>query len=135
MSGRGASANIGARIRQARRRLSLSGRQLGDALGTTPSAISRFELGQSAVSPRLLIALAESFNVSPTWLLLGRGPMFLEDPEKPAAEAAPVPPAPREDVASALVQDLLELSLEQAAAHLRKAREIASAQQAWGGRR
>ena len=66
--------DIGDRIKQRRKDLKLTQRQLGKLVGVTGSAISQMELGQTQhLLAKHALALAKTLNVSVEWLLTGEG--------------------------------------------------------------
>ena len=56
------SANLGARIRSARKDAAMSQGQLAQALNTTQSAISLYEAGQRSVGIDMLLSVAKILN-------------------------------------------------------------------------
>jgi transcriptional regulator with XRE-family HTH domain len=60
---------IGKRLKQARLNTGLDQLDFATRLDHTRQLISRYETGRQQISPKLLIALAQEFKVSPAWLL------------------------------------------------------------------
>lgn len=69
---------VGDRIRERRKVLGLSLSELGSRLGISAAAVSRYELGQRAISIDLLEKLAKALDISPVELL-GRDPTAFEN--------------------------------------------------------
>lgn len=76
------------RLREMRKALGLTQRQLGDALGIRDSAISKIEKGENALTEQNIRAICREFNVSYEWLSTGRGEMFEDLPETLLSELA-----------------------------------------------
>jgi transcriptional regulator with XRE-family HTH domain len=53
---------VGRRIEARRKALGLTQRQLGDAIGTTPQQLRKYELGHNRVSVSTLMAIARSLQ-------------------------------------------------------------------------
>ncbi len=49
------------------------------SLGFQNSYISAIEAGERNISQHVLVNLAKVYNISPTWVLLGQGAMFLNE--------------------------------------------------------
>jgi len=62
---------IGDRIRQLRRRLGLTERDLGELVGVTMQHISRIEKGLSGPSLDLLVRISQELGVTSDYLLTG----------------------------------------------------------------
>jgi len=60
---------IGKRLKQARLNTGLDQLDFATRLDHTRQLISRYETGRQQISPKLLIALAQEFKVSPAWIL------------------------------------------------------------------
>ena len=60
---------IGKRLKQARLNTGLDQLDFATRLAHTRQLISRYETGRQQISPKLLIALAQEFKVSPAWIL------------------------------------------------------------------
>ncbi len=80
--------DIGRRIRDIRKRLSLKGEDLGQILGVSKGAISAYERGEAKVSPAYLIRIAELGKVTLDWLVTGEESStgVREEPEKYARD-------------------------------------------------
>ena len=63
---------IGARIKAVRKDNGLKQQEFADRIGTTRCHVSRIEPGIKMASIDLLAAIAETFNVSLDYLILGR---------------------------------------------------------------
>lgn len=85
------------RIRHARRLAGLSQAALAKQVGVVPSAVAQWE-GSSKTSPTVehLTRIAQVTNVAFEWLVTGRGPTTLVDPDPPALDT------------TAFARDLLE---------------------------
>ena len=62
------------RITQARKRAHLSQEQLGERLGVSRQAVSKWESGQTNPDVAYVAQMCQILAVSPEWLLLGREP-------------------------------------------------------------
>ncbi len=62
------------RITQARKRAHLSQEQLGERLGVSRQAVSKWESGQTNPDVSYVAQMCQILAVSPEWLLLGREP-------------------------------------------------------------
>ncbi len=69
------------RLWQARGKLSR--RALAELIGYSPETIAKYEYGGIPKGIRFLEAFAKLRGISPTWLLLGKGPERLADALKP----------------------------------------------------
>ena len=76
--------SLSERIAQARRAAGLSQEQLGEALGVSRQAVSKWESGQTRPDLDALAAMCELFHLSADYLLLGR-----EDARSEAEEHCP----------------------------------------------
>jgi transcriptional regulator with XRE-family HTH domain len=72
--------DYGNRLKQLRGDLGVSQKEFAARLGIAASFLSEIEKGKTRPGYNFLIKLAETFKVSPTWLLLGHGGIYL-DPE------------------------------------------------------
>lgn len=82
--------SIGARFRQLRQHLKLSGEQIGEICGVTKGMVSQWESDTVTPPTDRLIALAEKHNFSMDWILLEKGAMipdglYVSDPKLIAA--------------------------------------------------
>ncbi len=81
MTTRSSEYTLGERICKARDASSLSTAQLARRLGIKTSTLQSWESDRSEPRSNKLVLLAGVLNVSPTWLLVGRGtPPFAEEP-------------------------------------------------------
>ena len=71
--------NIGERIHLLRRRNKLSIRHLAEKLATSPTNVMNYEKGAYLPSSELIIKLANTFNVSTDFLLLGHDALEIAD--------------------------------------------------------
>ena len=60
---------MGQRLRQKRKELKLTQRQLANALGVTPGYIGHLERGTRVMSVEVLLMLCRELHVSPSWLI------------------------------------------------------------------
>ena len=67
------------RMKYAREHFKLKQVDFANSLGFGNSYISEIEAGDRNISQNVLVSLAKVFNISPTWILLGQGPMFLNE--------------------------------------------------------
>ncbi|MCW1825740.1 helix-turn-helix domain-containing protein [Enterobacter asburiae] len=88
---------LGRRVLRRRKDIGLTQRDLGKALGISHATISLWESDNTEPSGKNLHALAQILQCSPTWILFG------DDDKEPDA------PTPREDAASSLSEDELEM--------------------------
>ena len=65
----------GLRLKQYRKSTGLSQGEFATSLGFTQGAYSDIERGRNKLSGRLIIALAENYDVDLNWLVLGQGGM------------------------------------------------------------
>ena len=70
------------RIKYIKEYFKLKQKDFADSLGFKNSYISAIEKGERNISQNVLVSLANVYNISPTWVLLGQGAMFLNDVEK-----------------------------------------------------
>ncbi len=85
---------VGPLLRAERQRLRLTARALGREIGVQHTTLRRIERGQSDPSLRLLVALADLFNVTLDYLV-GRS----DDPLPPRRRKRLAPAADTEDAA------------------------------------
>ena len=67
------------RMKYTREYFKLTQTDFADSLGFGNSYISEMEKGERNISQNVLVSLAQVYNISPTWVLLGQGAMFLND--------------------------------------------------------
>lgn len=71
--------NIGMRLKLLRSRLNMTQIKLSEVLSCSQSKVSDMESGKLDISNSDMSIIANSYNVKTTWLLTGRGSMFLSD--------------------------------------------------------
>jgi len=69
--------DVSLRFKEVREIFKLTQKKFADKLSITNSYISEIESGKN-ISSNVTRRLAEAFKVSPNWLLLGEGPMFIK---------------------------------------------------------
>jgi len=67
------------RMKYAREHFKLKQVDFANSLGFVNSYISGMEKGERNISQSVLVSLAKVYGISPTWVLLGQGAMFLND--------------------------------------------------------
>jgi transcriptional regulator with XRE-family HTH domain len=67
------------RMKYTREHFNLTQVDFADSMGFQNSYISAIEKGERNISQSVLVILAKVYNISPTWVLLGQGAMFLSD--------------------------------------------------------
>lgn len=72
---------LGERIAQRRKELGMSQEDLALLMQTHQRQISRYETGQNDPTVRVLIAIAQALDTTPTWLL-----GLSDNPERPLTE-------------------------------------------------
>lgn len=75
------------RITQMRKQIGLTQEQLGEQLGVSRQAVSKWESGQANPDVVYITEMCRRFNVSADWLLLGRGSSDAVEPR--SVEAPP----------------------------------------------
>ena len=70
------------RIKELRKALGLTLEKFATPLGVQRSAINKIEKGENRVSDQMFLSICREYNVNPTWLEKGTGPMFLERSEE-----------------------------------------------------
>jgi transcriptional regulator with XRE-family HTH domain len=70
------------RLKYTREHFKLTQTDFANSLGFANSYISEMEKGERNISQNVLVSLANVYNISPTWVLLGQGEMFLNDVDK-----------------------------------------------------
>lgn len=70
------------RIKELRKTLGLTSEKFGSNLGVGKTAISGIETGRRNVTDQMFLSICREYNVNPTWLEKGTGPMFLERSEE-----------------------------------------------------
>lgn len=74
--------DYGKRLREIRNILDVSQKDFASRLGISPSFLSELEIGKTKPGYNFLVKLAEAFDISPSWVLLGHGQMFLSGEKK-----------------------------------------------------
>ena len=67
---------INERISILRKELGLTQDEFGDQIGIKKSAVSKLENGTNNLTDGMYKLILRTFNVNPSWLELGEGPMF-----------------------------------------------------------
>jgi transcriptional regulator with XRE-family HTH domain len=67
------------RMKYAREHFKIKQKDFAHSLGFRNSYISAIEAGDRNISQSVLVSLAKVYNISPTWVLLGQGSMFLNE--------------------------------------------------------
>lgn len=82
--------DFGRRLKEARGRLNINQKQFAEKLGVTGSYVSEIENGKAKPGFDFFIKLSRTFDINPTWLLLGKGERFLKkDPDYDPLEREP----------------------------------------------
>lgn len=81
-----------ARMKFAREHFKLSQGEFAESMGFQKSYFSAMEKGDRNISHSVLVSLATVYNISPTWVLLGQGAMFLNDVDNIKTTAEMEPP-------------------------------------------
>ncbi|MCB1194400.1 MAG: helix-turn-helix transcriptional regulator [Leptospiraceae bacterium] len=71
--------NSGDRIKIIQKTLGRSQKELAEDTNFTQGAISKYINGRD-LDAKFIIALKDSYNINPTWLLTGEGEMFIHPP-------------------------------------------------------
>ena len=85
-------SNIGQRIRKIRTKCGLSQTALGEKLGLTGAAISKYENGESDAGALTLEKIAKIGNRSLDWLITGDEPKNITSPQGLDEESGPLRP-------------------------------------------
>lgn len=72
------TSEVGRRLKDVRRVLDISQKDFAAGIDVSGSYLSEIESGKIKPGYNLILAVARQFNVSPNWLLLEQGGMFLE---------------------------------------------------------
>lgn len=64
------------RFKELRKRLALNQEEMGNKLGVTNTAISKWENGERGIPDSAIISICREFNVNEIWLRTGVGEMF-----------------------------------------------------------
>ena len=74
--------NENRRLKEVRKKLGLTQQQLADKIGVKWHKIKDIEIGKSKLSVEIADKIRDIFSISFDWLLTGKGPMYLNDPQK-----------------------------------------------------
>ncbi len=69
------------RLKELRKALKLTQRQLGERLGIGDTAVSKIEKGDNTLTEQNIKLICKEFRVSESWLRTGDGEMFDPDPQ------------------------------------------------------
>lgn len=69
---------IGLRIKEMRKSLSITQQELADAIGLKRNTIANYEIGQVQPSDRTISDICREFAVNEEWLRTGEGEMFAD---------------------------------------------------------
>lgn len=89
----------GARLREFRMSLGIDQKVFAEQLGLSQAAISHAEKGRRSISKELLSKLFRRYGLNHTWLLYGKGAVYVDDPDHPAGN--PYAETPQEIAARA----------------------------------
>lgn len=73
--------DVGDRIRQVMKELGINDPELGELTGTSKQAVGRWKHGITKPRAEALAKLKEKRGVSETWILYGKGEMFVTKPD------------------------------------------------------
>lgn len=73
--------SFGFRVRKIRESLHLLQTDFAAKINMHSSYLSEIETGHRKVGQKIILKIASEFNVNLNWLLMGKGPMFIEDDE------------------------------------------------------
>lgn len=73
---------IGKRLKLIRQNQNLSQLEFAKILGVSQSYYANIERGRYSLKIDFIICIKNKFNINPTWLLTGEGPMWLEPPDQ-----------------------------------------------------
>ena len=69
------------RLKKTRQQLAQNQKNFAKELGFTNTYLSELEAGERNISHNVIMKLADKYNISPNWILLGKGPMFFKQKE------------------------------------------------------
>jgi transcriptional regulator with XRE-family HTH domain len=69
--------SFGSRVRKIREALRLSGVDFAAKINMHSSYLSEIESSKRKVGQKIILKIADAYNVNLNWLLLGKGPMFI----------------------------------------------------------
>ena len=72
-------SSISERLRLLRKQLGLSQTEFANELGLKQRAVSHWERGNAEPSLKIIQLIRQKWSVSLDWLLIGEGPMYLDD--------------------------------------------------------
>lgn len=75
-------ANVGKRVKIARKAMRAQQKEVAEALGVSPSHLSEIESGKANPSTDFHLKLSEKYNISVEYIFHGRGNIFYEDDGK-----------------------------------------------------
>lgn len=84
--------NIAERIKTIRKSASLGQQEFAKRLGTSQSTVSAFEKGDRKPDVEMAIHICDIFNANIQWLLLGSGPMYVDEKESRTGDMSPASP-------------------------------------------
>lgn len=68
---------LGARLKEARKKLGITQTDIAKAIGVNPSAINQIERSTTNPSASTIESISTTYKISADWLLTGRGEMFV----------------------------------------------------------
>jgi transcriptional regulator with XRE-family HTH domain len=71
--------SFGSRVRKIRESLHLLQTDFAAKINMHSSYLSEIETGTRKVGQKIILKIAAAYNVNLNWLLMGKGPMFIED--------------------------------------------------------
>ncbi len=83
MSNEKSRRDIGSRLKEARKALSLTQTAFSEPLGIRQSHISGIEKGEREPSDTLILLMEYHYGISRTWIKRGEGPMLLDKKNLP----------------------------------------------------
>ena len=72
-------ADVGDKLRKARKPLKYSENEMADRLDAYRTSYYRYERGETSPQLRVLYALAKAFDISLDWLIADKGPMYYKE--------------------------------------------------------
>ncbi len=78
--------DLGKRLKQIRRQLHLTQKAFGEKIGMVPTYISSLENARTGPGYFFLYQAAKYYNINPLYLILGKGPAFIDLEEKKKKE-------------------------------------------------
>lgn len=74
-----AAGPIAPRLQLLRKKLGYTQEDMAGRIGVSPGGYKKYEIGQRLLSMSVQFRLVKEFDISLDWLLLGRGPMYIDD--------------------------------------------------------